>query len=166
MTSLFLSSFSSLPSSSCLGPHRHAVATACAVVETSGKEGELHFPADSRARAPVRARGARAPGARSLPSASCPPEPLPWDEVGGARNHLATANRPMQHSLAPPPPAEAPAEHNAALRQHRGGGCSPTAAAAPAGAGRGRLRRTEGRRERELDQLPGHEELSVFSAAD
>lgn len=102
MTSLFLSSFSSLPSSSCLGPRSHEVATSCAVVETRGKEGELHFPDDSRARAPVRARGARAPGARSLPSASCPPEPLPWDEVGGARNHLATANRPVQHSLAPP----------------------------------------------------------------
>lgn len=65
-------------------------------------ERELHFPADSPARAPARARGASAPGARSLPSARRPPEPLPWDEVGGARNHLATANRPMQHSLAPP----------------------------------------------------------------
>ena len=65
-------------------------------------EGELHFPADSRARAPARARGESSPGARSPPSSRRPPEPLPGDEVGGARNHLATANRPMQHSLAPP----------------------------------------------------------------
>ena len=63
----------------------------------AGRERELHFPATL-----VRALGASAQGARSLQSARRPLEPLPRDEVGGARNHLATANRPMQHSLSPP----------------------------------------------------------------
>lgn len=62
-----------------------------------------------------------------------------------------------------PPPAEAPAKHNAALRQRRGGGCSAAAAAAPAGAGRGRPGRAAGRGARASDPLLRHEELSASS---
>lgn len=61
--------------------------------------------------------------ARCAPgSAPCragrPPRPPPGDEVGGARSHLATAWRPMRRSNAAPA-TEAPARHNAALRQRR-----------------------------------------------
>lgn len=70
-------------------------------VAMSGTRGRTTFPSDKRAGRDARG-GASAPGARSPRSAHRPPEPLPGDGVGGARNLLATANRPMQHSQAPP----------------------------------------------------------------
>lgn len=72
------------------------------VARRSGTRARTTFPSDMRASLPTRG-GASAPGASSPQSAHRPPEPVPGDGVGGARSHLATANRPMQqHSQAPP----------------------------------------------------------------
>lgn len=92
-------------------------------VETSSLCGEgTTFPSDSGACGRVR-RGGQVHQARCAPGsaprrAGRPPRPPPGDEVGGARSHLATAWRPMRRSFTAPA-TEAPARHNAALRQRR-----------------------------------------------